>query len=394
MRFRALDSWRGIAAVVVVFYHCVFLGYLNDNSFVRSGYLFVDFFFVLSGFVIAHAYRERIGAPEAAAGFLMRRFGRLWPLHAAMLAAFALAEGLNAFLYAHSGASEAFRPSINDNTPATFLANVFMLNAVGLSRSITWNGASWSIGAEFCAYLVFAGATLYGRAILTPLSLAIAALGALAVGVLSTHQPPMDASYDLGFLRCLYGFFVGVVVHAGFARPSRTRFAGARATLAEVGALALAVAFMGVGGRGALGLAAPLVFAPLVYVFASEGGALSRALMFRPFAALGAWSYSIYMTQGLIANAYDRAIPLIVRRIGAPLGQRLAIGARDYWVAATPRSALAMDALNLVLIALVIAVSWRTFRWIEEPARRYFNRVASRFEASRRAGRTPVAAKA
>jgi peptidoglycan/LPS O-acetylase OafA/YrhL len=100
------------------------------------------------------------------------------------------------------------------------------------------------------------------------------------------------------------------------------------------------------------------------------------------------------MTQGLIANAYDRAIPLIARLMGAPLGQKVAIGARDYWAAATPSSALAMDGLNLVLIALVIAVSWRTFRWIEEPARRYFNRVASRFEAPRRAGRAPIVAKA
>ena len=86
--------------------------------------------------------------PIAALGFMIRRFGRLWPLHVVMFFAFAAAEGLNVFLNAHSGGAEAFRLSANDNSLYSFLTNLAMLNAVGLHRSITWNGASWSIGAN------------------------------------------------------------------------------------------------------------------------------------------------------------------------------------------------------------------------------------------------------
>ena len=57
-RFAALDSWRGIAALLVALLHFRFLGHFYSLDFVRNSWLFVDFFFVLSGFVITHAYAD------------------------------------------------------------------------------------------------------------------------------------------------------------------------------------------------------------------------------------------------------------------------------------------------------------------------------------------------
>lgn len=383
-RFRALDSWRGVAAVLVALYHCAFLGALNGNSFVRGGYLFVDFFFVLSGFVIAHAYGARLRDPSAAVGFVIRRFGRLWPLHVVMLCAFAAAEGLNMALHAQGGDAEAFRLSVNDNSVYSFLTNLAMLNAVGLHRSITWNGASWSIGAEFYTYLVFCCVIAFARSFALRVCATLAAAGALTIIAFSTHQPLMDATYDLGAARCLYGFFVGVLLEAAFSRerPGPLPFA----TALEAGALALAVAFTALCGQGPLGVAAPLAFAPLVFVYAHECGAISRLLRARPVAALGAWSYSIYMSQGLIGNAYDRAIVMLDRRTGLWGLDKLQIGPRDYWTAQA--HGWSMDAVNLALIGAVVVASALTFRWVEEPARKAFNRFAERAE-SRLARRRP-----
>ncbi len=378
-RFRVLDSWRGVAAVLVVLYHGVFLGALNDNAFVRSGYLFVDFFFVLSGFVIAHAYGDKLADPTAALGFMIRRFGRLWPLHFVILVAFAAAEGLNMALNAHGGDAEAFRLSANDNTLYSFVTNLAMLNAIGLHRSITWNGVSWSIGAEFYAYLVFCLVTLVFRAAAWRLAAIIAFAAALAVFALSNHHPPMDATFDLGGLRGLYGFFVGFLVHAAFVRHRATDEGLPYASGLETAALALAAAFMTLSGEGRLSVAAPLFFAPVVFVFAHESGAISRLLLARPFAAIGAWSYSIYMTQGLIGAAYDRAVFLLDRRYGVWGLERIQIEGRDYWGAHA--GGWAADALTLALIGLVVLASALSFRWIEEPARKYFNRLAARAEA-------------
>lgn len=54
----------------------------------RNAYLFVDFFFVLSGFVIASTYQERIAGGFSVWRFMLLRLGRLYPLHIAVLVAF------------------------------------------------------------------------------------------------------------------------------------------------------------------------------------------------------------------------------------------------------------------------------------------------------------------
>ena len=80
-RFHVLDAWRGIAALLVALERLHAHGVFYSLPFVRNSYLFVDFFFVLSGFVIAHAYADKITDARSALTFALRRFGRLWPLH-------------------------------------------------------------------------------------------------------------------------------------------------------------------------------------------------------------------------------------------------------------------------------------------------------------------------
>ena len=60
MRFHVLDGWRGVCALLVALFHVNAVGHFYGLPVVRNGLLFVDFFFVLSGFVITHAYAERV----------------------------------------------------------------------------------------------------------------------------------------------------------------------------------------------------------------------------------------------------------------------------------------------------------------------------------------------
>ncbi len=84
-RFEALDGWRGVCACLVVLFH--FNGYspIYTAPLVRNSYLFVDFFFVLSGFVIAWNYGTRLGSWPEVRRFLVLRLGRVYPLHLFML---------------------------------------------------------------------------------------------------------------------------------------------------------------------------------------------------------------------------------------------------------------------------------------------------------------------
>src|SRR5690349_3198982 len=91
-RFRVLDGWRGACALLVALFHLDAYWHFYDGLFVRNAWLFVDFFFVLSGFVISHAYRGRLATWHDARSFAIRRIGRLWPLHMAVLTFFVLLE--------------------------------------------------------------------------------------------------------------------------------------------------------------------------------------------------------------------------------------------------------------------------------------------------------------
>ncbi|OYW42774.1 MAG: hypothetical protein B7Z45_01625, partial [Azorhizobium sp. 12-66-6] len=154
VRFKALDAWRGICALLVVLFHfCfVFRSPLMGAPIVTNAFLFVDFFFVLSGFVVCHAYRDRLGDAPSWRAFVVRRFGRLWPLHASMLALFiAFIAMVN--LLPHPERF-AFTLGPSEYSAIAIPIHLLLLNAVDL-HGMAWNAPSWSIGAEFYTYLLF-----------------------------------------------------------------------------------------------------------------------------------------------------------------------------------------------------------------------------------------------
>jgi peptidoglycan/LPS O-acetylase OafA/YrhL len=98
VRFKALDGWRGLCALSVALMHLTFAGNYQDVQFVNNAYLFVDFFFVLSGFVISHSTWGRLCSIQDLANFVVRRFARLWPLHVTVIAILVFIEAARAYL--------------------------------------------------------------------------------------------------------------------------------------------------------------------------------------------------------------------------------------------------------------------------------------------------------
>ena len=84
-RFESLDGLRGVAAIAVVLFHIRWSNHVTETHFVRESYLFVDLFFILSGFIITRAYGDQIRTLHQASKFLILRFFRLYPLHIAVL---------------------------------------------------------------------------------------------------------------------------------------------------------------------------------------------------------------------------------------------------------------------------------------------------------------------
>ena len=376
-RFEALDAWRGICAVIVVVFHFTAMmpSSLEHSPFLRNGYLFVDFFFVLSGFVLCHSYRGRIGSLGDLGRFAMRRFGRVWPVHGVVLGVFVAAIAVVDRL--PHPAVLSLTPSDGAYSLNALIPSVLLLNAMGLTpQGTVWNGPAWSIGAEFYVYLLFAVLlVLAGRRLM--LGALALSLSALVVGYWAAPAL-MNATWDYGVIRCIAGFFGGVVAYHIYELIGERGLM--RATLWEAGAAALVVAFVIYASDGAdnvssLSLAAPLVFGAAVVTFAGERGLLSLLLKARPLKALGRYSFSIYMIHMplLVMLCYGLWSEGYATKAFGPAGARPWMGSVD------------LILVDFVLAVIVIAAA--SHRFIEVPARQAFNRIAQGGLVPRRSGR-------
>src|SRR6266581_8250838 len=369
-RFVVLDSWRGVAACIVALMHLDFLSpysHLHGAPFLGNSWLFVDFFFVLSGFVIAANYQQRLLEGFGVGRFLLLRLGRLYPLHFAVLAAsvycrllLILIPGLSSVSH---GAPAPF--STPNEAPDTILANLLLIQSLHLYEFDTWNSISWSISTEFYTYVIFA-ACLVGLRKHGWIALFAAMIGGpVLIAQLSTHN--MHTMSDWGIIRCIYGFAAGVIIWNVYRKWGGKLGGWLCGNAAEWCTIGLMFAFVNLAGETLLSLAAPYVFGLVVLVFAFEAGTASAVLRLRPLVFLGTVSYSIYMTQVFIARRLFDAgrvldklggfNPFTHREID---GQEFDVFGSQLW-----HGDLAFPAF----LAIVIAVSYFTYRWIERPGR-------------------------
>jgi peptidoglycan/LPS O-acetylase OafA/YrhL len=365
-RYVVLDSWRGICAILVALFHFPLQWHFQGASFVRGSWLFVDFFFVLSGFVIAHAYAGKLSTRKDLVAFVIRRFGRLWPLHFALLM-FVLGAAFIKYVARGMGAGIEITSNPN-NTPYSFLTNFLFLHSFGLHDTVTWNTPSWSIGAEFLTNLMFGIAFLlapWGR---IPVALSLAAVG--AVDLLVFSEKNIDTSAQFGLFRCMYGFFIGYVIYRVAVAEGMPSLRGQRmASVFEFACVVAIAMFAALAPGSRWQMLAPFVFAVAIWVFAAEQGVVSRLLKTPAIAIVGLLSYSIYMTHQIIIAMVNNGV-----QIGAKMISKNAVGS---WEADFFANPWWMDAVVVVFIAAMIGAAWCTYNLIEVPWRRRFNRIAS-----------------
>lgn len=364
MRYVALDSLRGVCAVMVALYHLPIDAAVLKLGFIRQGYLFVDFFFVLSGFVIAHSYGTKIKSGSDAAVFLVRRWGRVWPLHVALLIAFVLLETVKSIAIQRGIFEGSAFAGGNDFYSVT--TNLLLVHSWGMHDGIYWNYPSWSISTEWAAYLCFAAVLLIARQFYVWLAVAI---GTACAGLGMSFSPhTIDMTYDYGVLRCLSSFSLGILVyfvHKRLALPvSMATFFEA----AMIGVLAVGLKIFGYGASTHL---MPLVFAFAVFVFASGSGAVSRLLAMPPLKKLGDHSYSVYMNHVLLIFVLTSAT-VIATKGGGISGVAMVDTQITF---ASP--VLAHVAVTGYVLAL-LGLSALTYRWIEVPGQNYFKHIAQR----------------
>lgn len=309
--YAILDGLRGVAALTVIWYH-VFEGFATsplDQKF-NHGYLAVDFFFILSGFVVGYAYDDRWAGKSAGGGmrmrdFLKRRIVRLHPM-------VVLGSVLGAVTFLIQGSVQW------DGTHIPFgmvmlamLLGMFLIPAYpgapyevrGNNEMYPLNGPSWSLFFEYIGNILYALVLrrlptrwLAVVTVVSGVGLAGYAVGGLSgYGHLGVGWSMTDWNLPGGFLRLMFSFSVGLLMSRNF-RPWKVRGAFWICSAAVVVLLSLPR----IGGEGNMWLnglyeavCVTCIFPVLVYMGAS--GRISEGLPMRVCRFLGDISYPVYI---------------------------------------------------------------------------------------------------
>ena len=350
---RALTGLRFLAALWVVLYTAwPHLDVSWVPVAVTRGYLGVEVFFVLSGFILSHVYLEAAGQKRYSyGGFLWARIARVYPLHLVTLF------GMVALGIAGTAAGLSIDGSLTDWRALP--AHLTMTHAWGLAPTSAFNHPSWSISAEWFAYLTFpAWAFVAWRLRERPLLAVLGAVG-LALGIYAAFQPLAgfsltEATFRWGALRIVPCFALGCALYL-VHRRAPIPYAG---PVALISGLALVTS-------ASLGLWDPvtvLLAGGLILGLGSLDNARAGLLGSRVSVYLGEISYSIYMVCAPVL--------LVMTNVAARL-----TGAADkqfhiiVW---------------LGIVAAIPVAAMATYHLVERPCRKALRGVADR----RRAGST------
>jgi peptidoglycan/LPS O-acetylase OafA/YrhL len=338
----SLTGVRGFAALWVVSCHfrdeltLALPGWERLEAVAFHGYLGVDLFAFLSGFVISYTYGGRLAEFESGATrrFLWLRLARVYPMHLVMLLVFVAS-------VAFSSGTGALAEAAVD--PALW-SQLLLLHGWGFEDTFAWNVPSWTVSSEWFCYLLFpflAPALARVRSGVAAGLLAVLCLSATTGLLFAVGHPRFTASLDWGLLRIGGEFLTGCLLYRAWAAGlGRDRYWG------WVGVVALGFAVLASMLHPAIAVPA---FALAIYALAWDDSPARHIFGNRVVVYLGEISYSVYLVHWFI-----------LKQAGALGLAALPAGVRVW-----------------AMFALVIAVSAFAHYAIENPARAWLrNRIA------------------
>ena len=362
---KSLEGIRGVAALLVALYHLK----IGSDYFtlIRNGYLFVDLFFVISGFVICAAYSASMQNMDDFRSFILKRIGRLFPLLVFSTVIFVL--GSNAIVFAKKLAIASGNAGVLNNPGALdylipsateIIATLTFTHSLGVFDHLILNTPTWSISTEFFTYILFAAVCLLlnGKSRIVILTLfAIAGLIISTWASVSIHncipeKGCLSLTYDFGYVRCVHAFCLGALAWYS------SRLLKLNATAVQLTVMfALYMLLTLVDYVAITAFVFPTAFALLVLSICKDTGPVADALKPALFQTLGQRSYSIYLMHMPLLLIFEN----LTKRASGVLSNTVIL-------------------VSYVVVLYIIS-GW-TYRFIEKPLRQQFNRFAMRSRAA------------
>ncbi|HEY1753221.1 MAG TPA: acyltransferase [Caulobacteraceae bacterium] len=313
---KPLTSLRFFAACwVVLFHYWPRLAVTSTPGFVAKGHLGVELFFILSGFILCHVYLPQLEARRFRyVDFLWARLARIYPMHLATLVGIGLMAGTAVLL------GMQIDPHIL--SWSALPANLTMTQAWGLAPEVGWNHPSWSISAEWFAYLTFPAFAFLAIAVRRWPTGAVSAALILLVLIYGGFQRiagfPLDlATTAWGALRIVPTFALGCALYLAWRSGAADR------RKSTIGAAFFAAALVAAAQFGAPDVLIVGICGGLIISLAQVSKAGGRLASHRFLVYLGEISYSLYMVcipwELLFANLAGKMLHLSGKQLPLPV---------------------------------------------------------------------------
>ncbi len=348
-KIEELESIRGLAALLVVFYHIPKWNSILDIGIINNGYLMVELFFVLSGFVIYGAYANKISTRKDLLRFQFLRFGRLYPVHLLFFLVFLFIELAKYLAQAKLGITSPNSQPFRENNLTAIIEQIFLVQAVGPTKNATtFNGPAWSISVEFYTYLFFGISILLAAKIKDIWFTVVAVSSVILLGTQTTF----------GFeflLRCLAGFFIGCLTAV-----ATKQFKLNVSRYASLLVLASIILFLQFKTSNQYDLTIFFLTAALIAsIVLSKNGYLNNFLNLKILTWLGSVSYALYMSHITIIWLFNQFIRVILKK------PEIVINGKS-----VPQlSNIETIIVWLILTITALTVSTFVYRFIEKPMR-------------------------
>ena len=373
-----LTALRGIAAILVVVFHSneIVSNFITTEQtfWVRKLYLMVDLFFILSGFIMCYvyeAYFNNVDQSRKTIEFLKARLARIYPLHLITLAVLVLVVGITFIMGKNIYYDDLIKALYN---PKAIITHIFLLQSAHIHNMFTWNVPSWSISAEWLAYLVFPFLVKpFSKFSISQTLLTVVLLFAFYAGLVFYIAPnriqmlpflssaaDLDLTYDWGFARGILGFVLGMCMYRLFMNNVLKNI------LANGWVLLLIVVLYSTYMHFNLNdIGAPLFFSIILLSTAYGSKNMNSFFNTAPLQKLGLWSYSIYMWHiAFIFTIFEIKYWFMTK---APVP-----GPPNYFGITNP---LVLLFLYIVITIIIGALS---YRFIEKPSRKWINNLGKK----------------
>lgn len=326
-RIDPLTAIRGIFALYVAIYHI----FPRNSNFVANGYLSVDLFFILSGFIMSYTYQKKFISGVLMhdyANYIKGRLARVYPLYLSIIILTSIAYISNSMAL----------PNIKEYSSLL----LFFQSLYYVENNLVPH--AWSIAVEVLAYLIFPFLIhrLFGRKISASIIPVIyISFAGLALVSMHGYWGAMDVTTGaLAIVRCFCEYLLGI---AGYIllKNYRYKLTGLNVEILLISACALAFTALNMKGYD---LVAIIAFAFVIPMLSESKGVISVFLSTKIMVYLGEISYSIYLVH----------YPLCRKLIFIPTWIQNKTGAPD---------------INYIVLIMTILTAIITYHFIEIPCR-------------------------